>query len=331
MIQKADQMQLGADHVVVRVPATSANLGPGYDALGLALAVHDEVEVRLVAADEVTVEVEGEGAGEVPLGEDHLVVRALRRTLDLAGATPTGIHMTCRNVIPHGRGMGSSSAAVVAGIVAARALLADPRAIDAATVLRLATEFEGHPDNAAPAIAGGATVAWTGDDGPHAVDLEVDPSIEAVVLVPEARLETSRARAALPSEVSHADAAFTVGRAALLVEALARRPELLLPATEDRLHQAYRGEVLGASSELLCSLRAEGLAATISGAGPSVLVLAAGEDVARRDAVLARVAGEAEGWRVLRPGIDTAGARARRIPAGRGELSSALATREKRA
>ncbi|MBO0608166.1 homoserine kinase [Myceligenerans salitolerans] len=324
-------MQLGADHVVVRVPATSANLGPGYDALGLALAVHDEVEVRLVAADEVVVDVEGEGAGEVPLGEEHLVVRALRRTLDLAGATPTGIHMTCRNVIPHGRGMGSSSAAVVAGIVAARALLADPRAIDAATVLRLATEFEGHPDNAAPAIAGGATVAWTGDDGPRAVDLEVDPAIEATVIVPEARLETSRARAALPDRVAHADAAFTVGRAALLVEALARRPELLLEATEDRLHQSYRGEVLGESSELLRSLRAEGIAATISGAGPSVLVLAAGRDVVRRDAVLAAVVDETAGWRVLRPGIDTAGARARRLSGHPDALSSVPATREKRA
>ncbi|MBL0885834.1 homoserine kinase [Myceligenerans indicum] len=324
-------MQLGADHVVVRVPATSANLGPGYDALGLALAVHDEVEVRLVAADEVIVDVEGEGAGEVPLGEDHLVVRALRRTLDLAGATPTGIHMTCRNVIPHGRGMGSSSAAVVAGIVAARALLADPRAVDAATVLRLATEFEGHPDNAAPAIAGGATVAWTGHEGPRAVDLEVDPAIEATVIVPEARLETSRARAALPAKVDHADAAFTVGRAALLVEALARRPELLLEATEDRLHQSYRGEVLGASSELLRSLRAEGLAATISGAGPSVLVLSDRQDAARRDAVISSVVDESAGWRVLHPGIDTAGARARRLSGHSDALSSVPATREKRA
>ncbi|GAB4083753.1 homoserine kinase [Myceligenerans cantabricum] len=324
-------MQLGADHVVVRVPATSANLGPGYDALGLALAVYDEVEVRLVAADEVTVEVEGEGAGEVPLGEDHLVVRALRRTLDLAGATPTGIHMTCRNVIPHGRGMGSSSAAVVAGIVAGRALLADPRAIDAATVLRLATDFEGHPDNAAPAIAGGATVAWTDDDGPRAVDLEVDPDIEATVVVPDVRLETSRARAALPEAVPHADAAFTAGRAALLVEALARRPELLFDATEDRLHQSYRGAVLGASGELLRSLRAEGLAATVSGAGPSVLVLTSSQDTGRLDGVLAALIDETAGWRVLRPGIDAAGARARRRAGNADALSSAPRTREKRA
>lgn len=315
-------MQLGADHVRVRVPATSANLGPGFDSLGLALALYDEVEVRLVASDEVVVEVHGEGAGQVPLGEDHLVVRALRRTMDLAGAVPTGIHMTCHNVIPHGRGLGSSSAAVVAGIVAARALLAEPRAIDAAMVLALATEFEGHPDNAAPAIQGGATVAWTTDDGPRAVGLDVDPTIEATVLVPDARLATARARAALPEHVSHGDAAFTAGRAALLVEALARRPELLFDATEDRLHQSYRAAVLGASSELLRALRDEGVPATVSGAGPTVLVLAGPGHRERRDAVLADLVDETAGWRRLTPGIDMTGARARRISGNTGALSS---------
>lgn len=328
-------MQLGADHVRVRVPATSANLGPGFDALGLALALHDEVEVRLLARDEVVVEVKGEGAGEVPDGEEHLIVRALRRTMEYAGAPPTGLHLTCVNVIPHGRGLGSSAAAVVAGIVAARALLADPRALDAAAVLRLATEFEGHPDNAAPAIQGGATVAWTGQDGPRAVGLDVDPSIEATVLVPEHRLATARARAALPARVAHEDAAFTAGRAALLVEALARRPELLFDATEDRLHQSYRAAVLGASSELLRGLRDEGLAATVSGAGPTILLLTTPDQAARRDAVLADLigstsasregsdgqGGESEksptsGWRTLRPGIDLVGARARRVAAG---------------
>ncbi|WP_020017646.1 homoserine kinase [Promicromonospora sukumoe] len=315
-------MQLGADHVRVRVPATSANLGPGFDSLGLALALYDEVEVRLVASSDVVVEVEGEGAGEVPLGEDHLVVRALRRTMDLAGAVPTGIHMTCHNVIPHGRGLGSSSAAVVAGIVAARALLADPRAIDAATVLGLATEFEGHPDNAAPAIQGGATVAWTTDAGPRAVGLDIDPAIEATVLVPDVRLATARARAALPAQVSHGDAAFTAGRAALLVEALARRPELLFDATEDRLHQQYRAGVLGASSELIRALRDEGVPATVSGAGPTVLVLAGPGHRAARDAVLADLVDETAGWRRLSPGIDLTGARARRITGNTGALSS---------
>lgn len=217
-------MQLGADHVVVRVPATSANLGPGFDALGLALALYDELEVRLVASDDVVVDVFGEGAGQVPTDAEHLVVRALRHTLELAGAPLTGLRMTCSNAIPHGRGLGSSAAAVVAGVVAARALLAEPRALDSRAVLAIATEFEGHPDNAAPAITGGATVAWQDGDGPRAVGLEVDPSIVATVLVPDSRLATSRARAVLPATVPHADAAFNAGRSALLVEALARLP-----------------------------------------------------------------------------------------------------------
>jgi homoserine kinase len=308
-------MQLGADHVVVRVPATSANLGPGFDALGLALALYDELEVRLVATDDVVVEVYGEGAGEVPTGEDHLVVRALRRTLEVAGAPQTGLRLTCVNAIPHGRGLGSSAAAVVSGIVAARALLADPASLDATAVLELATQFEGHPDNAAPAIRGGATVAWTGPGGPRATGLQLDPRLTATVLVPRTRLATSHARAVLPEAVPHADAAFNAGRAALLVEALARRPELLLEATEDRLHQQYRAGAMAASAELVRALRAEGFAATVSGAGPTVLVLAEESRRAALDGVLAGLVDEMAGWRALRPGIDVDGARARRVAA----------------
>lgn len=306
-------MQLGADHVVVRVPATSANLGPGFDALGLALALYDELDVRLVASDDVVVDVRGEGAGHVPTNEDHLVVRALRHTLELLGAPQTGLRMTCANAIPHGRGLGSSAAAVVSGVVAARALLADPRALDSRAVLAIATEFEGHPDNAAPAIMGGATVAWSDGEGPRAVGLEVDPGIVATVLVPDARLATARARAVLPAAVPHADAAFNAGRSALLVEALARRPELLLDATEDRLHQSYRSGVMAASSELLQALRAEGFSATISGAGPTVLVLTPADAVPALDDTLAGLVDGVAGWRVLRPGVDLQGARTRRV------------------
>jgi homoserine kinase len=301
-------MRLGADHVVVRVPATSANLGPGFDTLGLALGIYDEVEVQLVASDEITVEVVGEGAGEVPDGADHLVVQALRHTLEVAGAPLTGLQMRCVNQIPHGRGLGSSAAAVVSGVVAARGLLADPGSIDVATMLQIATQFEGHPDNAAPALRGGATLAWTGPAGPRAVDLEIDPRIGATVLVPDARLATSRARGVLPDQVPHADAAFTAGRAALLVEVLARRPELLLDATEDRLHQDYRAGVMAGTAELVRALRAEGLAATVSGAGPTVLVLSTAEQAAALDAVLADLVDEVAGWRAVRPPIDTAGA-----------------------
>jgi homoserine kinase len=301
-------MRLGADRVHVRVPATSANLGPGFDALGLALGIHDEVEVRLVASDEITVEVVGEGAGEVPGGADHLVVRALQHTLELAGAPLTGLNMRCVNRIPHGRGLGSSAAAVVSGIVAARGLLADPGALDLATMLRVATEFEGHPDNAAPALRGGATVAWIGAQGPRAVDLEIDPRISATVLVPDVRLATSRARGVLPAQVPHGDAAFTAGRAALLVESLARRPELLLDATEDRLHQDYRAGVMAGTSELVRTLRGHGLAATVSGAGPTVLVLTTPAQAEALDAVLADTVDAVAGWRAVRPGIDRTGA-----------------------
>jgi homoserine kinase len=319
-------VRLGADRARVRVPATSANLGPGFDALGLALALHDDVEVRALGSADVVVDVVGEGAEDVPSGEDHLVVRALRHALDHVGAPQTGLHLTCRNRIPHGRGLGSSAGAVVAGLLAARALVAEPESLDDDVVLRLATELEGHPDNAAPALLGGATVAWSDDDGAgavHAVRLDVHPSLAPIAVVPGTRLATSHARGVLPDQVPHRDAAFQAGRAALLVEALGRRPDLLLPATEDRLHQGYRRPVMAESMALVDALRARGVAAVVSGAGPTVLALAraSGEtgDAAAgptdADAALQQVFGGAMGgWRIVRLGIDGTGAVAKRLP-----------------
>lgn len=332
-------MRLGADRVRVRVPATSANLGPGFDALGVALALHDDVEVRALGSPEVVVDVVGEGAGQVPTGEDHLVVRALRHALDHAGAPQTGLHLTCRNRVPHGRGLGSSAAAVVAGILAARALVAEPESLDDDVALALATELEGHPDNAAPALLGGATVAWSepardGAPGPvRATGLAVHPSVAPVAVVPPGHLSTARARGVLPAQVPHADAAFQAGRAALLVEALGRRPDLLLAATEDRLHQGYRRPVMPESLALVDALRARGVPAVVSGAGPTVLALArsaatapdgvpveaTAADVAGAptdaDAALADVFGGAMGgWRILRLPVDTDGALWRRLP-----------------
>jgi homoserine kinase len=309
----------------VRVPATSANLGPGFDALGLALALHDDVEVRALGSADVLVDVVGEGADDVPTGEDHLVVRALRHALDHVGAPQTGLHLTCRNRIPHGRGLGSSAGAVVAGLLAARALVAEPESLDDDVVLRLATELEGHPDNAAPALLGGATVAWSDDavGAVHAARLPVHAAIAPVVVVPGTRLATSHARGVLPETVPHRDAAFQAGRAALLVEALGHRPDLLLPATEDRLHQGYRRPVMAESMALVDALRARGVAATVSGAGPTVLVLARGAGGTAdgapgptdADTALDQVFGGAMGgWRILRLGIDTAGAAWRRLP-----------------
>ena len=293
-------MRFATDAVRVRVPATSANLGPGFDAMGLALDLFDEIEVRALGAAETRVEVVGEGAGHVPEDDTHLIVRALRHALDVVGAPQVGVAMRCTNRIPHCRGLGSSAAAVVAGIVAARGLVAEPEALDDDVALRIATEFEGHPDNAAPALLGGATVAWTGEDGPRAARLDVHSAIVPVVIVPPVQLATSAARGVLPAQVPHADAAFSAGRAALLVEALGRRPELLLAATEDRLHQAYRGAVMPDSLALVGALRARGVAAVVSGAGPTVLALArsvpGGTDA---DGVIAEVFGPAMGgWRV---------------------------------
>lgn len=295
-------MRLGADHVRVQVPATSANLGPGFDALGLALEHRDEIEVRALGSADVVVDVVGEGAGEVPTGADHLVVRSLRAALEHVGAPLSGLHLRCTNRIPHGRGLGSSAAAVVAGILAARALVADPDALDDTTALQLATQFEGHPDNAAPALLGGATVAWSEPGGARAVALDVHPEITPLVLVPDHCLATHTARRVLPSAVPHPDAAFTAGRAALLVEALTRRPDLLLPATAEKLHQTYRMEVMPQSMAIVSALRASGVPAVISGAGPTVLILStAGRVDAHRALVedLLVDRGATADWRVL--------------------------------
>ncbi|UZN04443.1 homoserine kinase [Cellulomonas sp. S1-8] len=316
-------MQLRAAHVRVRVPATSANLGPGFDALGLALGLHDELEVRALGASGVRVEVRGEGAGTVPDDETHLVVRALRAALDHVGAPQTGLHLLCHNRVPHGRGLGSSAAAVVAGVLAARGLIAEPEALDDDTALALATQLEGHPDNAAPALLGGLTVAWT-DDAPgshdpsaparvRAVRLAVHPDVVPVAVVPPGHLSTKAARGVLPAQVPHGDAAWQAGRAALLVEALGRRPDLLLEATGDRLHQGYRRKVMPSSLALVDALRAQGVAAVVSGAGPTVLVLArrtpGAPDGTDADAAVAQAfGGVMAGWRVLPLPVDHAGA-----------------------
>ncbi len=244
--------------VRVRVPATSANLGPGFDALGLALALYDEVTAQ-VSGDGVRVTVTGQGAGELPTDAEHLVVRCLLATLDRLGvAHPAGLAVRCANAIPQARGLGSSSAAIVAGILAARALVPDgEQALPPAAVLALANEIEGHPDNVAPCLLGGFTIAWLESPAPgaaevaRAVRLEPAPGVHPVVFVPDERGLTAHARAALPATVPHVDAARNAGRAALLVHALASAPELLFTATEDRLHQGYRAAGMPGTAALV--------------------------------------------------------------------------------
>jgi homoserine kinase len=260
--------------VSVQVPATSANLGPGYDTLGLALDLCDELSVEATTGA-VEITVEGEGADSLPAGEDHLVVRALRRALDHAGAPQTGLRLHALNRIPHGRGLGSSAAATVAGLLLARGMVSEPEALDDAAVLQLATEFEGHPDNAAPALHGGVVLSYLQGPTARAVPLTLAEGVlHPVVLLPTATLSTHQARGLLPEQVTYPDAVFNTSRAALLVHALAGAPELLLEATEDRLHQDQRAPGMPESVELMRVLRREGHPAVISGAGPSVLVMA---------------------------------------------------------
>ncbi|MCO7238105.1 homoserine kinase [Aeromicrobium sp. CnD17-E] len=281
--------------MTVRTPASSANLGPGFDALGLALDVHDELTAEVVPGDGLEIVVEGEAADEVPRDERHLVVRSLDAALDLMGVRRPGLRLTCRNVVPHGRGMGSSSAAIVGGIVLAKALVDGVEPLDDRATLQLAQDIEGHPDNVAAALLGGLTIAWI--DGFAAEAVRLDVSVPLTLFVPPEPVSTEAARGLLPDVVSHADAATNAGRAALLVAALTQAPERLASATEDLLHQQYRASAMPASYRLVRSLRVDGVPAVISGAGPTVLAFARGVT----DAV-------PDGWRVLEVDVADRGA-----------------------
>lgn len=290
--------------VRVRVPATSANLGPGFDAFGLALGLYDDVIVR-VADTGLQVDVAGEGADDVDRGKKNLVVRALRAAFDVLGGQPRGIELVCANRIPHGRGLGSSAAAIVAGITAARALVLGGMTDDEA--IELACSLEGHPDNVAACLRGGATIAWR-DEPTSSVGvarLEPHKNLRPVALVPATKLATSKARKLLPDTVSHADAAANSGRAALLTEALTRRLEFLLPATRDLLHQDYRAPAMPRSAAVMKVLRDAGIPAAISGAGPTVLVLLTAGDDASRSRVESALP---RGWTALDLDVDRTGA-----------------------
>jgi len=289
--------------VSVSVPATSANLGPGFDALGLALDHRDRVTAEAVG-DGLEVTVVGAGSDTVPLDERHLVYRSMLRAFEHMGCDVPGVRLHCENVIPHGRGLGSSSAAIVAGVCAARGLVAGGSLLmDDDAVFALAAEIEGHPDNVAPALYGGFTVAYADADGFRATPVSVDPRVQAVAFVPPDPVETTVARGLLPAQVPYEDAVANVGRAALLVAALSRQPELLLAATADRLHQDYREPAMPDSLRLVRDLRKRGLPAVVSGAGPTVLVLT---DATQVDSVASQVP---QGWDVLRLSVDRAGAR----------------------
>ena len=303
--------------VRVRVPATSANLGPAFDCAGLALALHDVVEFAVADAG-LAVEVAGVGAGELSCDERHLVVRAFRAACDLLGWSPPGLRVHARNAIPQGRGMGSSAAAVVAGVVGAFELCPGVDVRDDDAVLRLVSDLEGHPDNVAACLLGGATLSWTTPGGARADRLPVSEEVRPVVLVPGGTLSTHLARTLLPAQVPHADAVHNATRAALLVHALVAEPSLLLEATDDRLHQRQRAAAMPATLALVDRLRDAGHAAVVSGAGPSVLVLTrrAPGDAGTAGPVADVTSLTPDGWRAYPLEVDHGGARVSRVVPG---------------
>jgi len=302
-----------AGSVAVRVPATTANLGPGFDALGMALGLYNEIEVEL-AGTGLTLVVEGEGGARLQAqGEENLVVRAVRGTLERFGEHPEGLRVRTINRVPLSRGLGSSSAAIIGGVAAAAAL-AGAR-LSPEETLDLALPLEGHPDNIAPALLGGLTVATLVDGRVCSLSLPVPETLQAVAVVPEFHLPTARARKALPSQVPREDAVFNVGRVALLLAAMQTgRTDLLREGVRDRLHQPYRAPLVPGMAEVLAEGEQAGaLACFLSGAGPTLLALVegdGGEVGARMAARWQETAGIAA--RPLPLSIDRAGTRVER-------------------
>ena len=284
-----------AQPVQVQVPATSANLGPGFDCFGLALGMHDRYVAQILDEVAIDIDISGEGAGELPRSDKNLLVKAMYKGFEYLGGKPRGIAVRALNVIPHGRGLGSSASAIVGGLTLARSLvLGGSEQMSNDALLNLATEMEGHPDNVAAAIYGGATIAWQemqhGKKVALSINMEVDARIGAVAFIPTSAVSTSKARKHLPEVIPHSDAVANSAHSALMVHALTQRPDLLFTATEDFLHQQYRQDLMPASFTLMSKLRSAGVPAFISGAGPTVLVLHTGgaSDIAEME----RAAGE---------------------------------------
>ena len=272
----------------ISVPASSANIGPGFDCFGIALELRDRYAAQVLDDETFDVDVTGEGADEVKKDAKNLVIKSMLRGFEHMGAKPRGIALRALNVIPHGRGLGSSASAIVGGLALARSLvLTGEQYMSDEDLITLATELEGHPDNVAAAFYGGATLAWSesktssaGDTKNigRAVSLRVDDRIKALLLVPNNQLATAKARKLLPEIIPHQDAVLNSSRTALLVHALAERPDLLFIATEDLLHQKYRAQAMPKTIALVEKLRGAGLAAVVSGAGPSLMVLYSGAE-----------------------------------------------------
>ena len=291
--------------VKVRIPATSANLGPGFDTLGIALNYYDEYQVEITDSG-LEIEVIGEGAADIPKDESNLVFKSLSLVFEKMNETLPGIKLTTTNNIPHGRGMGSSGAAVAGGIMLAAGLLGKQHTLSEQQLLDFATVLEGHPDNVAPALFGGMTIAWTDPGGPHHKQLSVHRGVSPIVMVPPNQMSTKLARSLQPDSVPHEDAVFNLSRSALLVAALISSPELMLPATEDKLHQNYRASAMPETQEIINKLRELGHPAVVSGAGPSVLILE--PEPEKRLDIQAFAEKNYPHWQVLMLAVDSKGA-----------------------
>jgi homoserine kinase len=272
----------------------------------MALSFYDELQVEAVAGEGAFVEVHGEGAGDVPTDASNLVVQSIAFTFKKFNQPLPGLKLVAHNIIPHGRGMGSSGAAVVSGIIAAKGLLDGIVEIHDQDLLNIATELEGHPDNVAPALFGGLTIAWEDESGPHHKKLFVHRGVSPLELVPSHKMSTALARSLQPQSVPHDDAVFNVSRSALLIAALTQSPELLLAATEDRLHQDYRAAAMPETDAIVKLMREHGHAAVVSGAGPSVLVLAS--DPAERLEAAKLAEQHYPQWKALLLAVDFKGA-----------------------
>lgn len=297
--------------VSVLAPATTANLGPGFDCLGLALDLWNRLDVfpRDSAGDEQPlVEVTGEGADELPSDEGNLVYRAMAFLFDEADREMPPVRLRCHNEIPLERGLGSSAAAIAGGLAAANALC--PQPFGAKELLEMAATIEGHPDNVAAAVLGGLQLVVSDDQQLYTAPISIPPDLHAVLFIPEFRIATGDARAVLPAKVSVADAVFNMGRTALLVAGMAtNHPEYLSEATKDRLHQPYRQPLFPAMKLLFQAARDAGaLGAFLSGSGSTVLALTQGREmtVAYEMAEAAKQAGTPGQLKITKPAMEGA-------------------------
>lgn len=285
--------------LTVKVPATVANLGPGFDALGVAVQLHLQIDIE-PRRDSIDVSLEGEGSDGLPTDESNLVIRSMNSFFDHVGRRPPGFAVRIRNPIPLASGLGSSAAAVVGGLVAARGLTGSQ--VSQTEMIELATAMEGHPDNVMAALLGGLVVCYRDESELRHMRLEPSERLVPVVIVPREGYPTSKARQGLPGDVSFADAQFTASRAALLVGGIVTGAgaDILRDAMSDRLHEPHRLRLMPETAAVHAELRAAGLPVALAGAGPSLLVIVPRPEAATRAEQIRRICRAREaGWKVF--------------------------------